>query len=438
MLSDILIRIVFVFLMPLGVFGQSYTSYFTGNYKDTVTIPKGGICLMGGATEDDEAMKWFLNQSSNGDILVLRTSGSSGYNNYMYSQLGIHVNSVETIVCNNKQASGDSYLKLRIIQAEGIWFAGGDQWDYISYWRGTPIDSLINDAIQNRHIVIGGTSAGMAIQGGFYFSASIGSVTSAQALSNPYNSQMTIDSTGFLKNKFLETIITDTHYDDPDRKGRHVAFLARILTDWGIEAKGIASDAYAAICIDTTGLARCYGNYPQSNDYLYFLQTNCELADNRPEMCLKGSPLDWNRNAEAIKVYKVQGTSTGENSFNLKDWKTGSGGSWENWYVNQGVLYQIPGNEINCDDTTGIKSTTDNSEIQVFPNPANGGELKIVFPQDEVYYISIVDVLGRIVRQVPETSENIRIIDVSGLSKGLYYVRMDSGSKTKRFGVVID
>ena len=133
---------------------------------------------------------------------------------------GFNLNSVETIVFNNRSASGESYIHKKIKQAEAIWIAGGDQWDYISYWRNTAIDSLINDAIINRNIVIGGTSAGMAIQGGFYFSARHGTVTSEEALSNPYNIRMTVDSAKFLKNYFLRNVITDTHYDDPDRSGK--------------------------------------------------------------------------------------------------------------------------------------------------------------------------------------------------------------------------
>jgi len=94
---------------------------------------------MGGASEDDNAMTWFLQQANGGDILVLRTSGSDGYNNYMYSELSAGVNSVETIVFNNSSASNESYIHQKIQQAEAIWFAGGDQWNYISYWRKAPL-----------------------------------------------------------------------------------------------------------------------------------------------------------------------------------------------------------------------------------------------------------------------------------------------------------
>ena len=119
--------LLFFFLYSFTSYSQSYTSYFTGNIDDTITSPLGGICLMGGATEDDNAMKWFLEQANGGDILILRTSGSDGYNQYLYSQLGINVNSVESIVFNNPSASNLNYIHSKILQAEAIWFAGGNQ-----------------------------------------------------------------------------------------------------------------------------------------------------------------------------------------------------------------------------------------------------------------------------------------------------------------------
>ena len=149
-----------IFILPYIGFAQNYTSYYTGN-TNIITNPSGGVCLMGGATEDDNAMKWFLQRADGGDVLVLRASGSNGYNSYLYSGLGILVNSVETIVCNNALASNEPYIIQKIQEAEAIWFAGGDQWNYISYWRNSLVDNAINQAIQQRNIVIGGTSAGI-------------------------------------------------------------------------------------------------------------------------------------------------------------------------------------------------------------------------------------------------------------------------------------
>jgi len=131
---------LFLCLLPAIALGQNYSSFFTGNSTDMVTSPLGGVCLMGGASEDDNAMKWFLQRANGGDIIILRTSGSDGYNAYFYATLGITVNSVETIVCNNASASSDTYILQKIQQAEAIWFAGGNQWNYISYWRNTPVE----------------------------------------------------------------------------------------------------------------------------------------------------------------------------------------------------------------------------------------------------------------------------------------------------------
>ena len=92
--SNLKTQILFFFMLTVKLYGQNFISYFSGNTTDALTVPKGGICLMGGSTEDDNAMKWFLQQADGGDVLVLRTSGANGYNSYLYSALGIPVNSV--------------------------------------------------------------------------------------------------------------------------------------------------------------------------------------------------------------------------------------------------------------------------------------------------------------------------------------------------------
>jgi cyanophycinase-like exopeptidase len=414
---------LFLVFLSYSTFGQSYTSYFTGNSTDTVTSPFGGVCLMGGATEHDEAMKWFLEQANGGDILVLRTSGSNGYNNYLYSQLGIGVNSVETIVFNSATASNDAYVLQQIQNAEAIWFAGGDQWNYVSYWRNTPVDSLINLALVDKKIVIGGTSAGMAIQGGYYFSAENGTVTSVTALNNPYDFDVIVDSTKFLVNDYLGDVITDTHYDNPDRKGRHVTFLARIFMDYGVQAKGIACQEYTAVCIDANGLAKVFGEYPAYDETVYFLQTNCEIPDITPEECSPNNPLEWNKGGEAVKVYVVKGTMTGINTFDLSDWQTGSGGVWENWYVDNGVLVEELGPQINC-SSVGIVQNKFENDIRLFPNPAN--ETLSVTLNSDFTNIDIIDINGKVV--IPNSSFNLNevMIDISSLEYGFYFVRLKS------------
>jgi cyanophycinase-like exopeptidase len=403
--------------------GQSYTSYFTGNTTDLVTNPLGGACLMGGATEDDEAMKWFLNRANGGDVLVIRASGSNGYNNYFYSELGVTVNSVETIVFNNASASNEAYIHQKINQAEAIWIAGGNQWNYVSYWRNTAIDSLINKAIAERNIVIGGTSAGMAIQGSYYFTAQNNTVTSAAALMNPFNNNVTVSGAQFLQVPYMQNVITDTHYDNPDRRGRHSVFLARILTDDGIQARGIACDEYTAVCVDENGIARVYGGYPTYDDNAYFIQVNCEIENNVPETCSIDSSLTWNHGGNALKVFMVKGTSTGANNFDLNDWKTGVGGEWQHWSINNGVFSSVPGSAPNCSSSN--LSTHLAHQITLFPNPA----LDKVYLQSEDTPISMIQVFNSTGQELMTIAANdakhIEIL-VADLSTGIYFIRITS------------
>lgn len=411
-------------LFGFAVNGQSYTSYFTGNDTDYAVNGLGGVCLMGGATEDDDAIKWFLERANGGDVLVLRTSGSDGYNDYLFSELGVSVNSVETIKCNSAEASYDPYVLMKVAQAEAIWFAGGNQWNYVSYWRNTPVDSLINLSIKERDIVIGGTSAGMAIQSQYYFSAENGTVTSDEALADPYRNDVTVDSTPFIENEFLQNVITDTHYDDPDRKGRHVVFLARMLTDHGISPRGIACDEYTAVCIDQNGIASVFGKHPSYDDNAYFIQPNCELDNYAPENCSSGSPLIWNLESNALKVYAVKGTSSGSNTFDLKDWQTGEGGEWQTWYVENGNLVETEGEQINC-NTLSVNNTSKNQTFTLSPNPALDQTTLICTECVEgKYKIEVYDSIGKL-KHIEEFSLNNQFrLDVSKLPIGVYSVKI--------------
>lgn len=413
-------------LIVVNSIAQDYTSYFTGNPTDIETFPTGGVCLMGGATEHDEAMKWFLQEADGGDILVLRASGSDGYNDYMYSELGVTVNSVETIVFNNANASLDPYIHDKISKAEAIWFAGGDQWNYVSYWRGTDIESLINEAITTRGIAIGGTSAGMAIMGSHYFSAENGTVTSAEALADPYASNVTPDGTPFLVTPWLFQTITDSHFDSPDRRGRLAVFLARIATDEGVQAHGIACNEYTAVCIDFLGQCKVYGDYPNYDEFAYFVKVDCNLVEPIPEMCMSGMPLTWTQDGPALKAYKVPGTMNGANTFNLDDWETGTGGTWMNWSVINGVFTEIVG--LAC--SAGIDEK-DAPQLDMFPNPAN--QILNVRCESTIKSISIEDLTGKEMSLYTHLNEESKSIDISKYPSGVYIISIENEAG-KAFG----
>lgn len=414
------------------VIAQDYTSYFTGNDVDANTSPEGGICQMGGATEDDNAMKWFLERADGGDVLVLRASGSDGYNDYLYTDLDVSVNSVETIVFHNANASTDAYIIDRIDKAEAIWFAGGDQWNYISYWRNTQISIAINAAISERNVVIGGTSAGMAILGGHYFTAENGTITSNAALANPFDSRVILDSLPFISKPILSDVVTDTHYDNPERKGRHFAFMARILDATGIPIKGIACDEYTAVCIDEQGLASVFGGYPTYDDNAYFIQVTCEPAEARPEILEQGKPLTWNLNQKALRVYKVQGRSSGSGTFDLNDWESGAGGEWQNWYVEKGVLFES--NQFRVCKEESPLSALDVGPV-VFPNPSKK-EIYFRSGNAEMKDLRLLDVLGRNVGFISEEMGGFIRIEIN--EPGLYFLEVLNRSEHEVYRIKIE
>jgi cyanophycinase-like exopeptidase len=419
------------------VMSQNYTSYFTGNANDLITEPSGGICLMGGATEDDQAMIWFLEKANGGDVLVLRASGADGYNNYFHSTLGVNLNSVETIVCHNAMASQEAYIVQKIQKAEAIWFAGGDQWNYVSYWRNSPIATAINEAIANRNIVIGGTSAGMAILGQYYFSAQNGSVTSNASLSNPFDANVTVDGTPFLDNEILSQTITDTHFDNPDRKGRLTTFLARMHTDYGILGKAIACDEYTAVCIEPSGLARVFGGFPNYDDNAYFIQTNCELTNPSPENISPNIPLTWNHNGQALKVYQVKGTPNGNNTFDLNLWETGNGGEWKHWSVNNGAFLESNGTPINCVPLSN--NLVQKESITGFPNPTREKFiLSNINPDLNSFELKVFTFLGQEIKNISYAVNNEGLeINVASLQTGNYLVNYQDANTSAQFKVMV-
>jgi len=63
-----------------------------------------------------------------------------------------------------------------------------------------------------------------------------------------------------------------------------------------------------------------------------------------------GIPFTWNFGAKATNVYKVGGTTNGENYLDLNDWETGNGGEWLHWSVVDGIFYSEDGEAPNCED----------------------------------------------------------------------------------------
>jgi cyanophycinase-like exopeptidase len=311
---------------------QALTFWRVGNANDVTRTTSGGTVLMGGGTDVDEAFRWMISKSGGGDFVILRATGTNAYNDYVYTQLG-GVNSCETILIDSRAAANDATVEQKIRNAEAVFIAGGDQSNYVNFWEGTKVEDALNYLINTKKVPVGGTSAGCAIQGKIYFSAvnlGTSTLTSAECLANPYNTKLTLGRDNFLNNSALTNTITDTHFNNPDRRGRLVTFLARMSKDYGIMPKGIGVDEQTAVCIEN-GVGKVYGS-----GTAFFLIQNTSAGV--PERCVSGSSLDWYRSKQAIEVYKVSGTTTGANSFNVSTWASGTGGSWQFYYVDRGTL----------------------------------------------------------------------------------------------------
>lgn len=427
--SRIIIGLYFSLIFGFSSSAQPYTSYFTGDTNDVNPTPQFGICLMGGATEDDSAMTWFLQRANGGDVVVIRVTGSDGYNNYMFSQLGVTVNSVETLVIPSIAAANDPYVRKQIRNAEAIWIAGGNQANYVNYWKNTSVDSALDDLVTVKQGVLGGTSAGMAIQGQAYYSALNNSVTSAATLANPYNSDVTIGYNDFIANPVLKGIITDTHFDNPDRKGRLTGFLARCITDYSKHFIGIACDEYTAVCIGSDQLARVFGGHPTYDDNAYFVVPDSCLngGNNIPETCQNGQPLTWNRGNVAVKTYQIKGTPQGTNYFDLSTRKNGSGGQWKNWFVVNGVFNEGTLSTPPC-APNGLTESEDGMDIQIFPNPFQDEiQIKNIAISSPIA-VQVVNFWGMPVFKTSLTEKQTSISTVSW-PPGIYMVRCGQVSR---------
>lgn len=298
----------------------------TGDTADVQTAALPGLVLMGGGTDVDEAITWMLQRSGGGDVVVIRAAGTNAYNDYMF---GLYpVNSVETLLIDSRALANNPQVADRIRQAECLFIAGGDQWQYVSYWKNTKVNDAINYLINTKKVPVGGTSAGCMILGQAVYDAQNGSVTSAQVLDNPYNNIVTF-TTDFLNINVLTQTITDTHYDTRSRQGRHFGFMARLFQDSGYSnVKGIGVSEETAVCIDENNMGKVYGS-----GVAYFL--NGRTAAGIPERCKPGQPLSWYKRKRAVASYQIKGTATGNGSVNLDTWANFSGGkAYWFWSVN--------------------------------------------------------------------------------------------------------
>ena len=298
--------------------GKPYQHFVVGDGSN-VTLPRPAhptLVLMGGGPDVDAAFKWMIQKSGGGNFVVIRATGTDAYNPYIYEMGGVR--SVETLVIPSRTAASDPFVLERVRNAEAVFIAGGDQSDYMRYWKDTPLDTVLQE-LASRNVPLGGTSAGLAVLGQFIYTGENQSVTSPEALADPYNKNVTLGR-DFLTLPAMGRVITDSHLDTRDRIGRLVAFLGRIVQDgWSGTARGLGVDVETALLVENGQATRV------GLGAVYFMQTV-----GLPEVCAPKKPLTY-RN---VGVQRLSGAG----SFDLNNWA--GYGSTTNYAISavQGVL----------------------------------------------------------------------------------------------------
>lgn len=317
---------------PVFAAATPYSYYTYGNTTDVSTSTTFGEVFMGGSTDVDEAFVWMSEKANGGDFLILRASGSDAYNSYIFDlaqAAGTPLNSVSTLIVKDlAKAGSNAFVVDKINKAEAIFFAGGNQADYVKFLKGSSALTTLTDRIA-QGIPFGGTSAGLAIQGEHSYDAIATknkTLDSPTALANPYSVLISLTH-GLIETPVNAHLITDSHFEQRDRMGRFLTFLARNIQDGfeaGDQARGMAVNEMTALLVEEDGNAAVVVQPGATNPGVYMAQSN-----QAPSVCQNGTPLTY----ENISIYKLTEGST----FNLNTW-SGSGGQSYNLDVINGVV----------------------------------------------------------------------------------------------------
>lgn len=380
--THLLIAITALLLTACGNGGdappKTYEYYALGRPDASVRLAlptEPSSVAMGGGPDVDEAFRWMISRAgirpgTGGRFVVIRASGTDAYNPYLYYSdensgtsssiapewiggAALGLSSVETLVIPDRESANDAFVNAIAARANAVFIAGGDQSDYIRFWKNTALHRTLDRLIQN-NIPIGGTSAGLAVLGQFDFAALNDTVTTDEALADPYNYYMTLDpdplslSGGFLVPAAFRNTILDSHLDTRDRMGRLFTFVSRLVAPIGSTgcaggllpagssasngARGIGVGVETALLVEGDGVRKPFTGRRVTNptttteSAVYFVRPL-----QAPGVCTPGLPLS----VSTMEVRKLNDDAV----FNLSDW-TGKPPSYID--VSQGVLSASP------------------------------------------------------------------------------------------------
>ncbi|MFF9914124.1 pre-peptidase C-terminal domain-containing protein [Streptomyces sp. NPDC013457] len=206
------------------------------------------------------------------------------------------VNSCTTWTLTTAVDGDNSQMNTDVRNAEFVYFAGGDQCRYAA-WKGTALEASVESVVAKGG-GSGGGSAGHHINSPIVYDACNGSVTSAEALANPYDRYVSF-TTGMFEWANYGAVVNDSHFVTRDRMGRTMSFLARAVKDglapggsaWGVGVE----EGGGSLFLDRNGMATQYG----ADAYVV-------LADHQPEQAVDRKPLTYS----GFKIWRLTPGST--------------------------------------------------------------------------------------------------------------------------------
>src|SRR3984957_9426924 len=215
----------------------------------------------------DEVLAWLARRmprsvKRSGNLLVLQASGEDDYTDVFYRASRL-ASVREILVPPCAPRSAVDAVAPYVNAADAVLFARGDQSNYVA-WKNSTLMAAVR-RVYARGGVVGGGSAGLAIQGAIVYDAvradrvlpddvDLGSRLAAR---NPYGPAVTL-TTGLFAWPPLAGTITDTHFARRNRFGRLAAFMARAYHSGlvrGPRVYGVGVDEGSTLVVDPSGIA---------------------------------------------------------------------------------------------------------------------------------------------------------------------------------------
>jgi cyanophycinase-like exopeptidase len=252
---------------------------------DHAALRGSGLVLSGGGLSEmpyRRVFKWMhehVDAPANvraGNLVLLKASDNERYYTDTFYRAGRFAFVQEILIPPCATRDQVDSLVPYVDRTDAVLFVGGDQAHYAA-WKGSKLLAAVR-RVYARGGIVGGGSAGLAIQGEVVFDSVAADrvlpagqdVATPDAVKNPYETSISF-TTGIFAWPPMKGTITDTHVARRNRFGRMAAFMARAVHDGLVkrpEIYGIAIDEGAALLVDSHGIATLVQRTHEDDGYV--------------------------------------------------------------------------------------------------------------------------------------------------------------------------